>query len=39
LEEAAAEAARLKRRAFVFTLHIFQLQGGTAFPCNAPATF
>jgi hypothetical protein len=39
LEDAAAEAARLKRWEFMFTLHIFQIQGGTASPFNALATF
>ncbi len=39
LEDAASEAARLKRWAFMFTLHIFQIQGGTASPFNALATF
>jgi hypothetical protein len=39
LEDAAREAARLKRWAFLFTLHIFQIQGGTASPFNALATF
>jgi hypothetical protein len=39
LEDAAREAARLKRWHFMFTLHIFQIQGGTASPFNALATF
>ena len=39
LEDAAREAARLKRWQFMFTLHIFQIQGGTASPFNALATF
>ena len=39
LEDAAREAARLKRWEFMFTLHIFQIQGGTASPVNALATF
>ena len=39
LEDAAAEAQRLKRWEFMFTLHIFQIQGGTASPFNALATF
>jgi hypothetical protein len=39
VEDAAVEAARLKRWEFMFTLHIFQLQGGTASPFNALATF
>jgi hypothetical protein len=39
LEDAAAEAARLKRWEFMFTLHIFQIQGGTASPFNALGTF
>jgi hypothetical protein len=39
LEDAAVEAARLKRWQFLFTLHIFQIQGGTASPFNALATF
>ena len=38
-EDAAAEAARLKRWHFMFTLHIFQIKGGTAGPFNALATF
>jgi hypothetical protein len=38
-EDAAREAARLKRWEFMFTLHIFQIQGGTASPFNALATF
>jgi hypothetical protein len=38
-EDAAREAARLKRWEFLFTLHIFQIQGGTASPFNALATF
>jgi hypothetical protein len=38
-EDAAAEAARLKRWEFMFTLQIFQIQGGTASPFNALATF
>ncbi len=39
LEDAAREAERLKRWEFMFTLHILQLQGGTASPFNALATF
>jgi hypothetical protein len=39
LEDAAREAERLKRWEFMFTLHIFQVQGGTASPFNALATF
>jgi hypothetical protein len=39
LEDAAREAARLRRWEFMFTLHIFQIQGGTASPFNALATF
>lgn len=39
LEDAAVEAARLRRWEFLLTLHIFQLQGGTASPFNALATF
>ena len=39
LEDAAREAARLKRWEFLLTLHIFQIQGGTASPFNALATF
>jgi hypothetical protein len=39
LEDAAREAAALKRWEFMFTLHIFQIQGGTASPFNALATF
>ena len=38
LEDAALEAERLKHE-FMFTLHIFQIQGGTASPFNALATF
>src|SRR5262245_498769 len=38
-EDAAVEAARLKRWEFLFTLHIYQTQGGTASPFNALATF
>jgi hypothetical protein len=38
-EDAAREAERLKRWEFMFTLHIFQIQGGTASPFNALATF
>jgi hypothetical protein len=39
LEDAATEAGRLKRWEFMFTLQIFQIQGGTASPFNALATF
>ncbi len=39
LEAAAETAARLKRWEFMLTLHIFQIQGGTASPFNALATF
>jgi hypothetical protein len=39
LEDAATEAERLKRWEFMFTLHIFQIPGGTASPFNALATF
>ena len=39
LEDAAREAARLRRWEFMFTLHIFQIPGGTAAPFNALATF
>jgi len=38
-EDAAREAQRLKRWEFMFTLHIYQVQGGTASPFNALATF
>ncbi len=38
-EDAAREAARLKRWEFMFTLHIYQVMGGTASPFNALATF
>jgi hypothetical protein len=38
-EDAAVEAARLKRWEFMLTLHIYQIQGGTASPFNALATF
>ena len=39
LEDAAREAERLSRWEFMFTLHIYQIQGGTASPFNALATF
>ena len=39
LEDAAREAERLQRWEFMFTLHIYQIQGGTASPFNALATF
>jgi hypothetical protein len=39
LEDAAREAERLGRWEFMFTLHIYQIQGGTASPFNALATF
>jgi len=39
LEDAAREAERLRRWEFMFTLHIYQIQGGTASPFNALATF
>jgi hypothetical protein len=39
LEDAAREAERLKRWEFMFTLHIMQIQNGTASPFNALATF
>ncbi len=38
-EDAAVEAARLKRWEFMLTWHIYQIQGGTASPFNALATF
>jgi kynurenine formamidase len=38
-EDAAVEAARLKRWEFMFTVHIYQIPGGTASPFNALATF
>lgn len=38
-EDAAVEAARLKRWEFLLTLQIYQIQGGTASPFNALATF
>ena len=38
-EDAAVEAARLKRWEFMLTLQIYQIQGGTASPFNALATF
>ncbi len=38
-EDAAREAQRLKRWEFMLTLHIYQVQGGTASPFNALATF
>ena len=38
LEDAAKEAERLKRWEFLFTLHIYQIQGGTASPFNGLAT-
>ena len=39
LEDAAREAQRLGRWEFMFTLQIYQVQGGTASPFNALATF
>ena len=39
VEDAAREAERLKRWEFMFTLHIYQIQGGTASPFNGLATF
>jgi len=39
LEDAAREAERLKRWEFMFTLQIYQIQGGTASPFNGLATF
>jgi len=39
LEDAAREAERLKRWEFMFMLHIYQIQGGTASPFNGLATF
>jgi hypothetical protein len=39
LEDAVREAERLKRWEFMFTLHIYQIQGGTASPFNGLATF
>ena len=38
-EDAAVEAARLKRWEFMLTLQIYQIPGGTASPFNALATF
>lgn len=38
-EDAALEAQRLKRWEFMLTLHIYQIQGGTASPFNGLATF
>lgn len=38
-EDAAAEAARLKRWEFMLTWQIYQIPGGTASPFNALATF
>lgn len=38
-EDAAREAERIKRWEFMLTLHIFQVQGGTASPFNGLATF
>jgi len=38
-EDAAVEATRLKRWEFMLTLQIYQIQGGTASPFNALATF
>lgn len=38
-EDAAVEAARLKRWEFMLTWSIYQVQGGTASPFNALATF
>ena len=37
VEDAAREAERLKRWEFMFTLHIYQIQGGTASPFNGLA--
>ena len=39
LEDAAAEAARLKRWEFMFTISIYRAEGATASPFNALATF
>lgn len=39
LDDAASEAARLKRWEFMFTLSIYRAQGATASPFNALATF
>ena len=39
LEEVAREAQRLERWEFMFNLHIMSIQGGTATPFNANATF
>ena len=39
LEDAAEEAQRLGRWEFMFTLHIYQIRGGTASPFNGLATF
>ena len=39
LEDAAQEAQRLRRWEFMFTLHIYQIRGGTASPFNGLATF
>ena len=39
LEDAAQEAQRLGRWEFMFTLHIYQIRGGTASPFNGLATF
>lgn len=38
-EDAAQEAQRLHRWEFMLTLHIYQIQGGTASPFNGLATF
>ena len=38
LEDAAAEAARLKRWEFTFTLSLYRGEGATASPFNALAT-
>jgi len=39
LEDAAEVAQRLQRWEFMFNLHIMAIQGGTAAPFNANATF
>jgi len=39
LEDAAREAERLKRWEFMFTLHIYQIKGGSASPFIGLATF
>lgn len=39
LKDAAKEAERLGRWEFMFTLHVYQISGGTASPFNGVAMF